>query len=470
MTDKSRLEANIRKYEEASRDGKIVYLDVDDLIDIADYYDSNNDTPKALEVADYAAKLFPGATLPLCFKARGAIASGDIEMAERYAEEIEEKDDVEYTYLKAEIFLARGETSAADMLLAEEYDGTVDEEKDLLVYDATEMFFDYEEYDLARKWLNKSNNKDDTEYKELLSKIAVACGQFAESQKILNHLLDTDPFSLKYWNMLASSQFLSNDIPNSLESADFALAIDNGDAEATLIKANALYTLDNIEEALAYFERYNTLMHGSEIGELFVGSCLSHLRRYDDAIMHLEKAAAMCHPSSPTLLHIYRELVVCYNYIHDFDKAVSCTEKAKQHPECDKSEILLLKGLCYISKGDKKMAEDYINAAIEEANPDQLALILINAAATALDNKYPETAYRLLITLLGKDSETEHHDGWGYFALACFQLNKTDEFLYGLQKVCRYNPGEARVTLAKIFPEGLPVEDYVAYYKNNFLK
>ena len=48
MTDKSRLEANIRKYEEASRDGKIVYLDVDDLIDIADYYDANNDTPKAL--------------------------------------------------------------------------------------------------------------------------------------------------------------------------------------------------------------------------------------------------------------------------------------------------------------------------------------------------------------------------------------------------------------------------------------
>lgn len=463
MTNNPELEENIRKYEEARQNGESIYLDVDDLTDIAEHYHTKGETAKALEVVDYALQLFPGATLPLCFKAREAIAANDIQLAETFAEKIEDKTDVEYKFLQAEILISKGRAPHADILMDGEYENTEDIEKDNFAIDTAVMFFDYGENIISEKWLGKCHNKEKAEYKELKSKLAASGGRFEESEKLLNQLLDRNPFSTDYWNQLASSQFLNNDVAKSIESCDYALAIDDKNIDALLIKANALCALENFDEAIKYYGRYSALTPQSEIGEFFLGVCLSNIEKFNDAIPHLETALMRCQPSSPNLPQLYKELAFCYSSVHNLEKAIGFINKIESMPDNDKAETACLKGMCYMTNGDQTMAMMFFAKAVSSSSPEQLPQICIDIAASALDNKSPELAHSILYKLFYTDGLEYLTDGWGYYALACFQLKEYAEFMTALRNVCERNATEARQILGWMFPDGLPVEDYVSY-------
>ena len=76
-------------------------LDSEILTDIADYYRSQGQMDKALQAVDYALTLYPGATAPLIFKARAALADDDVQRADGYLECIDDKTDLDYHYMKA---------------------------------------------------------------------------------------------------------------------------------------------------------------------------------------------------------------------------------------------------------------------------------------------------------------------------------------------------------------------------------
>ena len=463
MTNNPELEENIKKYEEAKKCGQSIYLDVDDLTDIAEFYHTKGEIAKALETVDYALKLFPGATLPLCFKAREAIAANDIATAETFADRIEDKTDVEYKFLQAEILISKGKAPYADILMDGEYENTEEIEKDNFAIDTAIMFFDYGENTIAEKWLKLCKNKKKAEYKELKSKLAASSGRFEESEKLLNQLLDRNPFSTDYWNQLASSQFLNNDVAKSIESCDYALAIDENNADALLIKANALCALENFDEAIKYYQRYAALTPQSEIGEFFLGVCLSSQEKFNDAIPHLEAALMRCQPSSPNLSQLYKELAFCYSSTRNLEKAIGFVDKIESMPENDKAEAACLRGMCYMANGDNISAMAYFAKAISASRPEQLPQICIDVAASSIDNKNPELARTILYKLFYIDGMEYLTDGWGYYALACFQLKEYAEFMTALKNVCERNAVEARQTLGWLFPDGLPVEDYISY-------
>ena len=198
MNNNSELLDNIRKYEDAKARGESLYLDVDSLIDIAEHYYSEKHLAKALEVIDYAIDLFPGSTLPLCFKARQALNEKNIEKAEAYAAQVEDRTDIEYRYLMVEILLCKGQLEHADMLMEEIYDNAADSEKDECALEIAKVFFDYEYDEKCQKWLNKCADKDSVGYMELKSRYAISKGKFTQGEKFLDILLDQDPFSATY--------------------------------------------------------------------------------------------------------------------------------------------------------------------------------------------------------------------------------------------------------------------------------
>ena len=60
----------LEAYEESKKSGNPVFLDSDEYADIAEYYDYNGKSDLAIEVADEAISIYPGAIGPLAFKAR----------------------------------------------------------------------------------------------------------------------------------------------------------------------------------------------------------------------------------------------------------------------------------------------------------------------------------------------------------------------------------------------------------------
>ena len=153
------LEENIRKYEEAKKNGTSIFLDADQLADIAEHYYTSGRKDDAMQAIEYAISMFPGSVLPLCFLAREALSENDIAKAEKLGMLIDDKQHIEYIFLQAEIMLAKDMCQQADNWMEQCYEDTEEAERDGVAIDTAFMFFDYELYDYCEKWLSKCSDK-----------------------------------------------------------------------------------------------------------------------------------------------------------------------------------------------------------------------------------------------------------------------------------------------------------------------
>lgn len=461
------LEENIRKYEEAKKNGTSIFLDADQLADIAEHYYTSGRKDDAMQAIEYAISMFPGSVLPLCFLAREALSENDIAKAEKLGMLIDDKQHIEYIFLQAEIMLAKDICQQADNWMEQCYEDTEEAERDGVAIDTAFMFFDYELYDYCEKWLSKCSDKSTVNYRTLQTKLAWIKGNHAECQQLLNTLIDENPFCSEYWNNLASSQFLNNELTKSIESCEYSLAIEPDNSDALLLKANCLCALTNFEEAAHYYKRYAEQNPSSEIGELFFGICLSNLGKYEDALHHFSKALDICPMNSPNLSQLYKEYAYALACLQRLDEALALLDICTSLPDADTSGLLAFRGTCYLINDKIDEADSCFTKALSTATEEQIPQIRIEIATAILDNSSPEWAYEILHEAYNKETSNSLTYGWGYYALACHETGHWEEFLYALEKACTINPTEAQQALGEIFPPGLPVEDYVSYLKNH---
>lgn len=262
----------LHKYEELQNNNISEFLDSEELTDIAEYYCTIGKEDKALEAVNYANHLYPTATEPLVFKARMALLiHNDVSLSNEIAETIVDKSDSDYMYLKAEIMIVNHQVSLADQYLQEQYEKLIDvDSKDEFIIDSAALFSDYEEIDYAEKWLNRTRNIDNDDYKEIKVRILKGRGKYKEGETLLNKLIDKNPYSCNYWNQLAQIQFLNNDIQGAITSSEYSIAINPNDEDALLNKANGLFSLDNFKESLKYYQLYKQTCHNADISVIDV--------------------------------------------------------------------------------------------------------------------------------------------------------------------------------------------------------
>lgn len=453
-------------YENAQASGTSVYLEPDDLTDIAEYYHILGNIDACKNTVDYAIKMFPGATMPLVFRSRVALLmEHDVALAEEYAEMIDDKADLEYLYLKAEIMIVDDRAEEAETFLRDAYNELEDDEDkaDFLI-DVANLYADYELMEYAQQWLSLSEEYDSTDYKELQGRIAMGLGDYEESNRIYNELIDRNPYSFTYWNQLASSQLLHNEIMESIQSSEFALAINPDDEDATLNKANGLFNLGNFEEACKYYERFTKISPNSEVGEMFLGISLINLNRTEEGVEHLKKAESLADAFSEYLHDIYVELAYSLTALGKHEDAMEYIEKISQLDDCDPYETDVLKGNVHLQKGETAEAMKCFQHAVTASNGSPRVILRIGICI--YDNGYYSLAYDVFHLLLD-DASDEWKDGWSYLALCCMLLSRKDEFVYAVRKACQQNPVEAKMVLGEIFPENLSPDDYVNYLKEN---
>lgn len=456
---------NLRKYEDAEKNGCSTYLESDELTDIAEYYNSKGELDKAIKVIDYAISLFPGATTPLIFRTRiSLLVNNDSERAEYFISQIEDKTDLDYYYIKAEIMIVNDKTDEADAYLDGRFKDVDDDDCEDFIIDVATLFADYDVMDKAQKWLALSENKDADDNKELQGRIEMSKGNFKESERIFNELLDRDPYSGPHWNQLASSQYMANNIQESITSSEFSIAINPDDEEAILNKANGLFFLGNVDEAMKYYKRLATLRPYDETGEMFQGITLIKLNRLQEAVIHLQKAAELAKNQPVSLLEIYQTLAYTMSSLGHSDQALGYITKAEALENVNQNELMVLRGHVCLEQGDQIKAQEYFQKAIDDS--DSSPQIILRTAISIYDNGYVTQSYNMLNTLLSVADE-EWTDGYAYLASCCKELNKEDEYAEALKKACEKNPDEVKSILGENFPQDLDRADYYDYIINN---
>lgn len=416
----SQFKQLLQNYENLRDKGICSYIDAEEFTDIADYYQMLGEPQKALEAIDMALKIFPGSALPLCFKARIIlIAENNPKKAEELIEQVADKSNMEYAYTKAEIMLGDNKPQQADRYLKERMKTFGGDEEDFIL-DCASIFADYNEYDLAEQWLKRSTLTEDDDYKDIKARILMDRGMFDESERIINELIDRDPYSNMYWNRLASSQFLRNNIRDSITSSEYSLAINPKDEEALLNKANGLFSLGNYEEAKNYYERFLKIQpnHGGVLQEMaFLESRLGH----------------------PEL-------------------AMEYIDKAEENG-IDKELATVTRGYIQLENDNPEETESYFRKALIDSHSSPKVIYYI--AIAIYDVGYLPVAKKLLGMLL-KDASPQWKDGYAYYARCCFELDSMREYLLALKTAVMKNPDEARAILGDLYPEGTNPEDYLS--------
>ncbi len=460
----------LQRYEQAQKEGKSIYLEVEDFVDIAEYYHNEGKNKEAEAAAREAASLFPGALGPLTFLSRMAmLVKGDTKEAKRIASLIDDQTDLEYFYLIAEISLVEDKPKKADDFLEECYADMDEEDQKDFVIDVATLYADYNYINLAAKWLGRSDETDADDYRELAGRIAFGRGKFKESEDIFKKLLDNDPFSTYYWNQLASSQFMNNNVSDSISSSEFSIAINPNDEEAIANKANGLFSLGNFAEASKYYERYAKLCPHDERAEIFLGASLTNAGNFEEACKHYRKAIKIAPKNSPYLSEAYRQLAYTLSWCDHQQEALRTIEKAAKLAETkeEKSYIALFQGHIYLKLLDPDKANICFNEAVDLA--DDKYEMEIQVGISLFDCGFVEPAYKLFRKIV-KQYGDKTKKGYSYLALSAHELNLEKEYLESLKKACSLNPEEASKVLGEFFPKDMPSTDYYDYEINKLKK
>lgn len=452
----------LNHYEASMKEGEHPFMDADELVDIADYYNHFGRTDEANDAIEHALQLYPGSTLPNVFMARQALMDYDYELARHYSDCIDDHDDPDYHYLQAEILIAEGNIEEADNYLRE-YEKSVDlDEYRDFVKDCANLYIDYGESQKAYEWMMRSPGDDTDDFKELMAHILFCLGKLNDSERIFKELIDNNPYSSQYWKALAGIQLLNEDYGNAVTSSEYAIAINPTDAEGILTKANALLNLENFEEAEKYYQRYCEINPDDEAGPLHRGICLIYRGKHQEALEFLLQAEAIAEPESPFLPQIYQEQAFCYSSLKQPQKALEALDKID--PEYnDPNNLLVLKGHILLENGLNEEAEEMWKRAM--INSNYSTTIMLRIVVSLYDNHYVEACYNILKKSFEhfKDDQDFCPQGYPYMALCCHDLGYKEEFLHYLKLAVKKNPQKTKSTIGFLFPKEIDIKDYYKY-------
>lgn len=454
----------LASYEQAVSTGEPVLMDADELSEIADYYQMLGQADDAEKAIRLALSLSPGAIAPLTYRIHEALFEGDVEKAKDYLSQITETDAPDYVYDQAEVLLAEGKIDETDRMLRDEFLRVPPEEHQDYVVDVASLYQDWGISDKAMEWMIRAKQEDTPEFKELKARTLFGLGKYKDSEKVFNELIDSDPYQKRYWNALASVQFMSEDFNSSVQSSEYAIAIDPNDPEGIIAKANALYRLGNYEVAYDYYSRYIRLVPDDEFAYLHQATTLINLERTKEAILALEQAKTVAEENAPSpyLADIYTELAFAYSEQGDHEKAIAYIDLTDEL-DCDHTQMLVIKGHLSIRAERFEDATKYFKQALEES--DDKFHTHLRIIVSIYDNKMVESAYKMFKQFF-KAIPSDFNDGYAYMAQCCYDLKKGNEFIHYLQLACEKNPQEARLILSHLFPNDVAPENYYDYLKN----
>lgn len=455
----SKFKKILKLYEDTLYTDSPALLTPDEFVDIAEFYYNNGLMEKAENLLNTTMEIYPGAAPPLLFKARiELLDNNNADKAMEYVEQIEDKTDLEFYYIKAEIMVVLGHPDKADDYLEGCFDFIDDEDRDYFAIDVAAIFLDYALPDKGEKWLARVEDTDIEEYKEQYARITFEKGNYDKTQKLYNELIDKDPYSVQYWNALASAQFLSEDYEGSIRSSEYALAINPDNPAALINKANSLYYLGSYKEAIKYYIKYNKLNPDDINSVMLLGYCYITVANFAKAAEMLAKAASVIEDNDSNLTEIYKEwayaLFQCGNKKACFD----VIDRAEARG-ADPIIMLLARGnMLYWNGEDEKGNACFVEAVKKSNNSKE---VLAQVAGTLYTCKEFASAYNIYHFL--ELSGYELRDDYVNLTICCFVLNKIDEFLSNLKKSATVASEYTKDQMGHLFPKGMPVENYYKY-------
>ena len=320
----------IASYETAKANNRQVYMDGDQLADIADKYATERRFEDAQEVITYGLELHPGHTDLLVEQAYLYLDTMQFAKAKNVAECINETYESEVKLLKAEILLTEGKLEDAEKELE-----SIEEKDDLKnIIDIAYLYIDMDYPEKALPWLTRGYDKykEEEEFLAVMADCYRSENEYEQAIDFYNRLIDKNPYNPTYWTGLAKCHFDTMDFAKAIEACDFALTADENFGEAHTIKAHSLLQIENNEDAI---EEYSKALQCKslppDLTYMFIGLAYTNMEKWERSFEYYGKALkSIPNENSPILVDLYSGQAKCLSKLGKLEEAHLIFEKAKK--------------------------------------------------------------------------------------------------------------------------------------------
>ena len=459
----------LAKYERARSLGTSIYMDADELTDVAEYYAMVlHDKERSDEAVGLALQLHPDAVDPQIFRARQVMQGGDIDGARMICDAIDDQRHREVIFLRGELLLREGKNSEALQYLMQEGERIL-EERDYFLFDSANIFMDYQDSSSALQLAEELESIAPQWFKtwELMADVQLSLEHFDQALGYIEKMLDTDPFYVDGWNWRAEAYSGLNDMEKAIESTDFALAVAPTDERALQLKAWSLLQKGNLTEAHKLYEQLIEINPDNELHYLYDSYCMLDAGDIEAAYQLIQRAELMSEGNSPEQAAIYEQyaLVLCAK--HDLEGALNYIDKVELRQLDIKEEKMdydLFRARVFAECDNFEGAMAYIHVScIKEGH--EYYHSYFKGAQMLFETGYTDTAMEMFQEILNVvDAKDLYALCYPYLAACYHEIGDTANVLDYLRKAIDAKSENLQEVMAPIFNEGVAPTDYYDYY------
>ena len=455
----------LHRYEKAVSEGHVPYLEADELTDIAEYYMTGKQDAKAKQAIQAAIDMHPDSVDPQIFLARQKMFYGHLDEARSIIDAITEQEDCEVIYIRAELLIKEGSADVASDFLLRQME-MMQDSLDTFLYDCTAIFMDYDQWELAKEWLERLRDAYPTHPRLPIMEAEICMGldDYESALTMLKDILEESPYESEAWNLLAETYVALEMYPDALEAADFSLAINPQDSDALLMKANAFMHDEQTGAAIEHYTKYLEMQPDDLSVQLSLCMCYMGEERYKELLPLLEKAenyASKLPDREADLPQIYQMRAFALSRLDRYSEALAALKKARE--KGDKNEEWkydLTEGDIHLQCRQPKLAEKYFATALSKS--PEPGDTLFNIALTYGNAGYNEVAIDLLDDVWTIFGTQEGKFVVPHIANCYLRMNDMKSFLEYL-KLAPYCDRDATMYLFRDRFPGIQPEDYYAY-------
>lgn len=308
------LREAIEEYETNIESGKSFYMDAPILMDIEEYYEKAGRDYDAERLMRFAERLHPDSEDVLVVKASRLKNQGKWAEAIEIVNRIPNQQNREVVLFWDELDIAEGRAEVPFERLKKKFSQELTVEDYDRFLDVGEILMDYGYYTKARLLLEKipQDYVFRNRVEELLADIYLYYQDYDRSIEHAENLINAAPYDAISWAQLADIQQRAKRYSDSVNSCDYALAIDENNAHAMSIKIFALFALKLVDEGLALAKEYMRKMPDNYSIPMYVGEQLYEQADYKGAETHLQTALRNCPIENPDRNRILSDIAyVC---------------------------------------------------------------------------------------------------------------------------------------------------------------
>lgn len=462
------FQENLQKYEQADKNGEPIYMDAEDLTDIAEFYMTQNREEEANKAISLALSLHPNSVDPLIFLSRQQMFHDNLKEAIKIAESIPDQNDRETIFLWTEL-LIRSDKPAEAFELIESKMEELDEDKAMFLYDAACIFMDYQEYEIAQS-LSIRLEKDYPGYKKLSklkTDILMATEKYDQAIALLQEILDEQPYSIMAWKTIANAYIGKNNYAAALDSAEYCLAISPDYTQALLIKAHCLFHLNQMEEAHDIYLKMEEML--PEDGKLYYldSVTLTGMERFDEAREKLDLALKYMPEYDEDRVQVYMHMAYLESKRHNVDEAVHALREAvKLSQGQERMEFQLMMGEIMLENDRETEAAEYFEAAYNESENKQQILLAIGIIYA--ETMHYGTALSLLENYMEENEDKGNMAAIPYLAYCYKKMHDQENYLKYLRKSVAADREITEFLFSEYYPSIQPEEYYLYAFKNAY--